>query len=455
MSGANTFEGLPTSLEREVEEIIRKCPESEKVFASLITHFKESQNESNVKRKKTAVSVTEKESASGGEGHVAVRSLEGTNIMLQLPELSVQSPFRKRLNLVFGAFKGEKKAYLALSKSLEVAPEIIIKTLTEDNIRFAAILNVPDKKQLRYLLVEYNENDGNVYKNEPLLIQFNNDQLQEQFGSILGGKTFVQYLTTQLSLVNFSISDCTSQEETFFVQAYKGNKEGYLYFLQNHVIFGFKKPILVFKSADIESITYNSITRLTFNVLFGVRVNGGIENYEFGMIDQKEFEHIDKFVRAKDVRDNSMADEHKAQKQLKNNTENPSDLAEAAKLIPGGEQLISTTNGNDDDDDEDDDNYEIGDSGDDHSDTSDYEDNNKDVSHDQGDASEESGDESDDEQELDDHGSDGVASLTPGTLASIDNLQVFEDNLQQELSDLQNDLDIDINELQKAGYIEM
>lgn len=480
------LQGLPKSLQDKVGKIIQEVPASEGVFKSLIEHFQQKLEEKDPKRKKIG-------SSGGGDGSglattdasaSTISTLEGTNIMLQLPDLSIQSPFRKRLNLLFGAVKGEKKAYLALTKSLEAKPELLLRSLTPDNIRFAAILTVPEKKPLRFFLVEYKCNDGNVYKNDPVLIQFNNDQLEEQFGSILGGKTFVQYLTSQLALIDFKVYDCTSSDETFYVQAYKGNREGYLYFLPNHVIFGFRKPILIFNSTDIESITYNSITRLTFNVLLDVRIYGVLEKYEFSMIDQKEFENIDRYVKTKDVRDNSMAEEHKAQKQLKNNTDTPSDLAEAAKLVPGGEQLIPSggaqvqADDDDDDDDEDDDNYRIGDSDDDHSDNSGHEDNtgamegsgDEDEDEDEDEDDEEYyenydgntagnetavGDEDEDDEEDDADNADYSTGFTPGSLVGMDSFGAFDENLQEELQDLQKDMHIDINELRKQGYIDM
>ena len=467
MKGSLDLKEFPESLQKGINNVIEQCPTSETVFKELIDYLQNGKqgNNGSLKRKRVSFGSVDIVPPNLGINSnlntgVSIEKLQNTNIMLQLPELSIQSPFRKRLNLVFGAVKNEKRAYLALSKSLDTTPEFIIRTLTDDNIIFAAILNVPEKKPLRYLLVSYKENDGNMFKNDPLLIQFNNDQLEEQFGSILGGKSFVQYLTTQLMLVNFKITDYTQTDETFFVGSYKGTKEGYLYFLPNHVVFGFKKPILIFKSQDIESITYNSITRLTFNVLLDVRIYGVVEQYEFSMIDQKEFEKIDKYVKGKEFRDNSMADEHKAQKQLKNNTDAPGDLAEAAKLVPGGNQIVATND--DDDDDEDDDNYQIGDSDDDHSDVSepeneehgdeddDDEDDNEDYN---GEDDDEDDDDDDEYQGINEQVSSTVSTITPGLYSNMDDFGSFDDNLQQELQDLQKDLDIDINELQKAGYL--
>ncbi|KAG0681489.1 hypothetical protein C6P40_004742 [Pichia californica] len=457
-SVGKNLETLPADLKAQITKFINENPSSEKVFESLIEYYenKVSNIEGNdSKRKKTDNPF---KNVVNESMESAITTLKGANVMLQLPDLSIQSPFRKRLNLVFGAFKGEKKAFLALTKSIESKPELLLRELTSNNVKFSGILNVPEKKPLRYMLIEYISNDGNVFKNDPLLIQFNNDQLEEQFGSILGGKSFVQYLTSQLKLIDFNVFDGTS-DDVFSVDAYKGNKEGYLYFLQNYVIFGFKKPIHIFNSTDIESITYNSITRLTFNILLNVKIYGVIEHFEFSMIDQKEFENIDKYVKTKDFRDNSMAEQYKAQKQLKNNTETPSDLAEAAKLVPGGDQLIPSGGMDDDDDDEDDDNYEVGDSDDDHSDASGAETNTKtrheDEDDDDDDEDDEDDEDNDDEDEDEANDTNYTKGFTSESIGTIDSFKAFEDNLQDELLDLQNDLDIDINELRKQGYIDM
>lgn len=424
------MDSLPGTLRAKVEELIAGSEKNKQIVEELVAHLTPSAAEPDLKRKQPA---------SNGS---AVETLNGTNIMLQLPELSVQSPFRKKMNLVFGAFPNEKKAYLALTKSMDDKPDLIIRDLTNENIEFAALLSVPEKPNFRQLLVSYKANDGEVFKNDPILLQLPYAQLTEQFGPILSGKTLVEYLISQLGLVNFQVSDCT---QSFNCQAYKGSKEGYLFFTDNHLIFGFKKPILIIRSDNIETITYTSITRLTFNMVLNYRtITGESESVEFSMIDQKDFDQIDLYKRNQQFNDKSMADELKAQRQFKNNTENPGDLAEAAKLVPGGDQIIAE----DDYNSEDDLNYMIGDSDDDHSDAS------------QG---EEEGDEEEGEEEeaeeRDSDDDDDVASdnITPGipTMESVGNFSAFDEDLQQELADLQRDLDFDINQLQSAGYMNM
>ncbi|KAH3670610.1 hypothetical protein OGAPHI_001125 [Ogataea philodendri] len=330
-----SFDSLPAELRIQVQDVINAYPPAEEVFSAVLDHT------AGAKRRKI-----------DADADSLPASLAGSHIVLQIPDLSVQSPIRKKLNIVFGCFAGERKVFLALTKNLESRPELLITDLSEANIQFAVVLDVPEKKQFKTLLITYGANLGQLYKNDPILINFNNDELSEQFGPLLEKTDLTGFLQQQFSTFGFKLvrgfgTDC------FFVDAYKGSKEGYLYFLPSHVIFGFKKPILIFDSTNIESITYTSITRLTFNVTLTLQSNS--ERHEFSMIDQKEFEKIDQYVKSKELRDRSMTDELKAQRQLKNNADGPGALAEAAKLVPGGNQIVGK-----DEDDEDDENYESG-----------------------------------------------------------------------------------------------
>ena len=48
--------------------------------------------------------------------------------------------------------------------------------------------------------------------------------------------------------------------EKEFIQAYLKNKDGYLYFLQNGIFYGFKKPILYLPKEEIVSMNVLCIT---------------------------------------------------------------------------------------------------------------------------------------------------------------------------------------------------
>ncbi|KAF6015012.1 hypothetical protein HII12_001065 [Brettanomyces bruxellensis] len=382
-----TLASLPSQLQNDITALIKKDPESETTIKQIIEYYEGKLTEVgklNHKKLKTDNAPTQTSSA---DRSVLPQTLEGSQIMLQIPDLSIQSPFRKKVNMVIGAFKG-KAPFMTFTKAMNNPPEFMLDDLTAKNINFTTILHVPEKKASRVLLISYKQNLGHLYKDDPLLVQFNNDILTEQFGSILNDTTLVSFLLKQLSALGMNTVDGTT-EDVFFVQTYNVTKEGYLYFLKDYIIFGFKKPILIFKTADIEAVTYTSITRLTFNVSLNVRhpvensENGNniqkmtTEKYEFSMIDQKEFDKINQYVQSQKFEDKSMADELKAQRQLKSGSHKPGALTEAAKLVPGGDIVVGSADGeeNNDDDEELDADYELGDSDDDHSDDSEESDN--------------------------------------------------------------------------------
>jgi len=376
-----TLAQLPSQLQDDINLLIKKDPKSETVIKQIIEYYERKLEKVGALNHKKSKNDGVPAQSKLANKSLLPQTLEGSQIMLQIPDLSIQSPFRKKVNMVIGAFQG-KSPFMTFTKAMNVAPEFMLSDLTTNNIDFTTILCVPEKKASRVLLISYKQNLGHLYKDDPLLVQFNNDVLTEQFGSILNGTTLVSFLLKQLSALGMNTVDGTT-DDVFFVQTYNVTKEGYLYFLKDHIIFGFKKPILIFKTTDIEAVTYTSITRLTFNVSLNVRrkveqmENGEsiqktvTDKYEFSMIDQKEFDKINQYVQSQKFEDKSMADELKAQRQLKSGSHKPGALTEAAKLVPGGDKVVGGSNEDEIDDDEElDADYELGDSDDDHSDDS-------------------------------------------------------------------------------------
>lgn len=257
------------------------------------------------------------------------------------------------MNLVFATSSGDNKPIMALSKSIDSDPEVVIHDLSSENITFAAILPVPEKKNLRYLLIFSKKSTSD--KNDPILIQYNQDSLTELLKPVLDASkmTLSMYLCRQCAIMGFELLDYYnfSPFKPFVVEAYQKSKEGLLYFLPNHIIFGFRKPILLFHAQAIESILYSSITRITFSITLVLQSD---EKCEFSMIDQKEYEKIDRYVKTKDFRDNSMTEELKAKNKMKNN-EHSGALLEAAKMVPGAGNIVGEES-----DDSEDENYQFG-----------------------------------------------------------------------------------------------
>lgn len=124
--------------------------------------------------------------------------------------------------------------------------------------------------------------------------------------------------------------------------------KGYLYFLSSGIIFGFRKPLLVFSFSDIESISYTSVLQRTFNLNIAIRIadHAKIEEVEFGMIDQAHHAGVDDYVSQHGLQDSSLAESRRAKLQLQENGSDEADNKE--QPAPGPEQA-----GQDDYDEED------------------------------------------------------------------------------------------------------
>ncbi|KAI9831429.1 MAG: hypothetical protein M1819_005028 [Sarea resinae] len=198
-------------------------------------------------------------------------------------------------------------------------------------------------------------------------------------------------------------------EKAFHVKAFRGSKDGFLFFLPSGIIFGFKKPLYFFAFDDIVSISYTSVLQRTFNLNITATTSSlGEEEtpeseseteFEFSMLDQADFGGIDAYVRAHGLQDASMAEQRKAKRLNINpapsnsanpNTNNASsslteniknanhgvngsgadeeeeeeegELAKAARLLPPGENH-DLPPGDEDDDDEDEEDYDPGSEG--------------------------------------------------------------------------------------------
>ena len=133
-------------------------------------------------------------------------------------------------------------------------------------------------------------------------------------------------------------------EPVVHVKAFRGSKDGYLYFLPNGILWGFKKPLLFMPKDQLVAVSYVNVLQRTFNMSIEVDVRGKQENgsyteereeLEFGMIDQEDFAGIDAYVKRHGLQDSSMAEQRKA-KRLGINTVKGED-GEMVDIGDGGE----------------------------------------------------------------------------------------------------------------------
>jgi hypothetical protein len=107
-------------------------------------------------------------------------------------------------------------------------------------------------------------------------------------------------------------------EKAYFTKAHRGAKEGYMFFLSDGILFGFKKPLLFFSFASVTAISYTSVLQRTFNLNINTGAVSDDEpgtsssEIEFAMIDQVNFPGIDSYVKRHGLNDASMAESRKA-----------------------------------------------------------------------------------------------------------------------------------------------
>lgn len=111
------------------------------------------------------------------------------------------------------------------------------------------------------------------------------------------------------------------------VKAFRGSKDGFLFFLPTGILWGFKKPLLFLPLDRIVAVSYTSVLQRTFNIVVEFERDGEqAEEIEFAMVDQEDYQGIDEsYVRRHGLADRSMADGRKAKRQLKENAEKEKD----------------------------------------------------------------------------------------------------------------------------------
>ncbi|GMF48026.1 unnamed protein product [[Candida] boidinii] len=146
------FDNLPTNLKIQIQDTITAYPPSEDVFAALITHLSSLQNDNNTtesdtkKRKLTnsnsSSNTTDSKSKSSPTSTSTNTStntvtanttstdnfdeseypenLKDAHLILQIPDLSIQSPIRKKLNLIFCVLPNNKNNIVINLKTIQL-----------------------------------------------------------------------------------------------------------------------------------------------------------------------------------------------------------------------------------------------------------------------------------------------------------------------------------------------
>ena len=146
-------------------------------------------------------------------------------------------------------------------------------------------------------------------------------------------------------------------EKAYHVKAHRGSKDGmydqavhqfhiadinsgFLFFLENGVLFGFKKPLAYFPFSAIYAISYQSVLQRTFNLVISVQEDPSADarDVEFSMLDQADFAGIDEYVKRHGLNDASMADERRAKAYNVNKEKKRADADGEPAAVPGAEE---------------------------------------------------------------------------------------------------------------------
>ncbi|KAK6339105.1 hypothetical protein TWF696_009889 [Orbilia brochopaga] len=282
--------------------------------------------------------------------------------IFRLPDISFSIPQRKKFTLVATA-----AALAALGPAASGAVEFGVFFKDVD---YAACLPVPEKtaRQSNFCVFVKNSHGISDSETEPLLFTVPDAPPKNAAPTDADPKqTIIQSLNRLLPVAvvepdpetfrSLVVNSYRKNEISYHVKAHLGTKEGFLFFLKDSIIWGFKKPLYCLQFDAIESSSYSSITQRTFSLTIRTLEQFGGKEIEFSIIDQAEHPAIDDYLRRNQLKDASMSEARRAKVPLslvKENAGKKSELQAAQDEIAG----MDTGHDNpDDDDDEDDDDY--------------------------------------------------------------------------------------------------
>ncbi|KAL4756432.1 putative negative regulator of DNA transposition (Rtt106) [Aspergillus foveolatus] len=258
-------------------------------------------------------------------------------LQFYMQDVSFAMPQRKKLTLEITAGNEYLRARNQTSKEVEFGVPL-------DRVQHVLCLPVPEKTQRQFnfcIIPQYadgiNPPPNGVPAPEAVMWTINDGPAKAAFsghGQQIGnqeGET-AEDLVRRVLNENLShtqvIRPCAQEfassmpeghrkgEMAYHVKAFRGSKEGYLFFLSTGIFFGYKKPLLFFAFENIDSISYTSVLQRTFNLNIVARALGSDETqeFEFSMIDQADYSGIDTYIKTHGLQDASLAEARRAKR---------------------------------------------------------------------------------------------------------------------------------------------
>ena len=246
--------------------------------------------------------------------------------VLELNDVSFTIPQRKKLSLVLSLSKPSNDQILTVSQPK--GGPVVCEIATSQSAH-AFKLPVPEKtqKQWNYIILPKDKSKEALLWTipaGPVRITPEDGVLTPveqgiQFDNLLEHHNTNDHPTITITtpsddqfVANLRESHRKS-DKCYHVKAFRGSKDGFLFFLSSGIFFGFKKPLLFLSLSDIESISYTSVLQRTFNLDVVYKTDTGEEEeVEFSMLDQAEFGGIDEYVKRHGLNDASLAEGRRA-----------------------------------------------------------------------------------------------------------------------------------------------
>ncbi|KAI6092924.1 Rtt106-domain-containing protein [Hypoxylon rubiginosum] len=323
---------------------------------------------SSLKRRRVDIEPSQNGNTPAIKSEITVEDVASENILLEIKDISVSIPQRKKFELCFTP----KHIYARAPNTTAPVPGI---AYAWKEIEYAFYLPVPEKTQVQHNYVLLPRNSYSLSKSstpteDPLV--FTVSAGAPKPGSIGGpnANAAAAVSDSYATLFHWAISKCLQaagnnvqivaadpakfhskvrqphrpKDPAVHVKAFRGSKDGFLFFLDNGILWGFKKPLLFIPLDKIAAISYTSVLQRTFNMVVEVFTgeNGddeATEEIEFAMLDQEDYGGINEsYVARHGLQDRSLADQRKAKREL----------AENAKGKKGAGDGEDATNGNTD-----------------------------------------------------------------------------------------------------------
>ncbi|KAI5784653.1 hypothetical protein EDC01DRAFT_662913 [Geopyxis carbonaria] len=317
-------------LNRSVRDAIGKDPKYLNLFqniGSYIVSLQSGITDEPVIKKRKLDTPTEGSSPAATTVPTSIKPT-ANGALLKVEGISFSVPQRKKFTLV-----------ISRQSLTAVTPAGLVEFGVElDNIEYICCLPVPDKaaRQWNFCIIPVGGSGLGESNDDSIVFTIADGAPKTASGDAMGsGYDTSTYRTLLVDLLNALLKPSKSRissveepnekiffsalpqshrkgEKAFHVKAHRGSKEGYLFFLRRGILWAFKKPLMHFSFGDVESISYSSITKRTFNLSIHVAADRGGAEIEFSMIDQEEFAGIDSYIKLNKLNDASMADQRRA-----------------------------------------------------------------------------------------------------------------------------------------------